>query len=261
MLHFHPLPPMETNDVPSPQKAELHLSLIKALSETKDIIANDYNPFHKSKFANLSQHLSTLKPIFAKYNLAILQFPHSDTFSEKGNIGVKTIIIHANGESIHASVCVPVDADTSGQQAGALITYLRRYALACVAGVSTDDDDAEIDRVVKSSVASGKITPTNGTKSNAFTANTAPVNNAPIPAGVTDSIDPTIPVPFGNNKGTAIGELGLNDLTYWATKWEPRPYEKTGKVTAKDAKLKATAVALYQNAQGGQQDTSEDVPF
>lgn len=252
---------MENTDSPSPQKAELHLSLIKALSETKDIVANDYNPFHKSKFANLSTHLSTLKPIFAKHNLAILQFPYSESFAEKGSVGVKTIIIHANGESIQSSVFVPVDSETSGQQAGALITYLRRYALACCAGVSTDDDDAEIDRVAKTSVATGKITPTNGTKSNAFANNTAPANTAPVPAGVSDSIDPTIPVPFGNNKGTAIGELGLNDLAYWATKWEPRPYEKTGKVTAKDAKLKATAVALYQNAQGGQQDTSEDVPF
>ena len=29
-----------------------------------------------------------------------------------------------------------------GQHAGAIITYLRRYALATLAGVATDDDDA-----------------------------------------------------------------------------------------------------------------------
>ena len=258
MVHCLPINPMENPDSPTPQKAELHKSIIFALAETKDIVANDYNPFHKSKFANLSTHLSTLKPIFAKYNLAIVQFPTTNTFQDSGSIGVKTLIIHANGESLESSICVPVDSETSGQQAGALITYLRRYALACVAGVSTDDDDAEADRTIKT--AKTKATYVTGVAPVAK-ASYQPVTAPQVTEGVQDSIDPSIPVPFGNNKGTAIGELGLNDLTYWATKWEPRPYEKTGKVTAKDAKLKATAVALYQNAQGGSQENSEDVPF
>lgn len=251
---------MENPDSPTPQKAELHKSIILALAETKDIVANDYNPFHKSKFANLSTHLSTLKPIFAKYNLAIVQFPTTNTFQDSGSIGVKTLIIHANGESLESSICIPVDSETSGQQAGALITYLRRYALACVAGVATDDDDAEADRTIKTAKTATKATYVTGVAPVAK-ASYQPVTAPQVTEGVQDSIDPSIPVPFGNNKGTAIGELGLNDLAYWATKWEPRPYEKTGKVTAKDAKLKATAVALYQNAQGGSQENSEDVPF
>lgn len=260
MVHCLPINPMENPDSPTPQKAELHKSIILALAETKDIVANDYNPFHKSKFANLSTHLSTLKPIFAKYNLAIVQFPTTNTFQDSGSIGVKTLIIHANGESLESSICIPVDSETSGQQAGALITYLRRYALACVAGVATDDDDAEADRTIKTAKTATKATYVTGVAPVAK-ASYQPVTAPQVTEGVQDSIDPSIPVPFGNNKGTAIGELGLNDLAYWATKWEPRPYEKTGKVTAKDAKLKATAVALYQNAQGGSQENSEDVPF
>ena len=244
------------------RRSELFAAIAKSLFETKDIAPDSNNPFHKAKYASLSAHLNYIKPIFAKNGLAILQFPTSagDAFwagAERKNIGaigIKTIIIHKNGESIEESCVVPIDTETTGQQAGALLTYLRRYALASVAGVATEDDDAEVDRQIKTASTAKTYS--------APKATVAPsVQSNPEPSA--GDIDPTIPVPFGNNKGTPIGDLGGNDLAYWATKWEPRPYEKTGRVTAKDAKLKATAVALYNNSQAPQQEpeTSDDVPF
>ena len=256
----------QDNDINALQlrRSELFAAIAKSLFETKDIAPDSNNPFHKAKYASLSAHLNYIKPIFAKNGLGILQFPTSasDSFwsgAERKNIGaigVQTIIIHKNGESIEQSCVVPIDTDTTGQQAGALLTYLRRYALASVAGVATEDDDAEFDRQVKS------VAPKPYVASKPVAQ--APVQSAPsFSEPSSGDIDPSIPVPFGNNKGTPIGELQGNDLAYWATKWEPRPYEKTGRVTAKDAKLKATAVALYNNTQGPQQEpeTSDEVPF
>lgn len=52
-------------------------------------------------------------------------------------------------------------------------------------------------------------------------------------------------IPFGKNKGKTLGDLGIDDLKYWATVWEPKPWEKTGKVGPKDMKLKAAANAIY----------------
>jgi hypothetical protein len=254
----------QDNDINALQlrRSELFAAIAKSLFETKDIAPDSNNPFHKAKYASLSAHLNYIKPIFAKNGLGILQFPTSasDSFwsgAERKNIGavgIKTIIIHKNGESIEESCVIPIDTDTTGQQAGALLTYLRRYALASVAGVATEDDDAEFDRQVKTVAPKQYVAPKP-------VANYITGLTAPEPAS--GDIDPSIPVPFGNNKGTPIGELGGNDLAYWATKWEPRPYEKTGRVTAKDAKLKATAVALYSNSQGPQQEpeTSDEVPF
>lgn len=248
-------------------KAELHSDLIKAISETKDIVADSNNPFHKSKYASLSAHLSVIKPIFAKHKLAIIQMPCSSDGcgAWKENVygvGVKTIIIHANGTSIETSCVIPMEAGASGQQAGAIISYLRRYALASVACVATEDDDCEIDRSSKSvsqPTTTKYIKNPNASAPAPTNNNAVPVGGSPSPSSAGD-IDPSIPVPFGNNKGTPIGELSLNDLTYWATKWEPRPYEKTGKVTAKDAKLKATAVALYELASSGG-EAQDEVPF
>lgn len=243
---------------------ELNAALVAAIAETKDVHADSTNPFHRSKYASLGAHLSALKGIFAKHGLAIVQFPIA--YGGEHTVGVKTIIMHKSGQSIgfDCTLTAPVKRTEDGkvieqgytaQQAGATISYLRRYALASCAGVATEDDDCETDRVVH--------------------AKTAPVvnyipNTSAAPAQqslpVSGDIDPSITVPFGRSKGQAIGTLGAADLKYWATTWEPRPYEKTGKVTKKDATLKATAVALYAKAsespepESGQQE-NDDVPF
>lgn len=239
---------------PQENKPKLFAALVKAISETQDVHADATNPFHKNKYATLSAHLKIIKPIFAKHGLAIVQFPSSGY--EKEGVGVITIVIHESGESIQHKCHVPVGENMKGQDAGALISYIRRYALAAVAGIATDDDDAEGDRVIRTSSA-----PVQTISTTKFIPNNNP---APAPQQATSSgdIDPSIVLPFGKNKGQPIGSVGIDDLKYWAVTWEPRPYEKTGKVTAKDAKLKSTAVALYELASAGSSSESQDeVPF
>lgn len=250
---------METN--------QINKALVAAIAETKDVHADATNPFHKSKYATLSAHLSYIKPVFAKHGLAIIQFPHSDN---NGGVGVLTRVIHTSGEFIESAICLPSpfikgvdkngnakeESGFTGQQAGAVVSYLRRYALASVAGVATEDDDAEFDRTSRElNISTGNYIPNKTAPKQA-----APSETPALP--LEGDIDPTMPVPFGNNKGTPVGQLGMNDLKYWATNWQPRPYEKTGKVTKKDATLKATAVALYAKAQSGDTDSEpDDVPF
>ena len=235
-------------------KPKLFAALVKAIAETTDVHADATNPFHRNKYATLQAHLKTIKPIFAKHGLAIIQLPSSGYEKE---VGVCTIIIHESGESIQHSVHVPAGDNMTGQQAGALISYLRRYALAAAAGIATEDDDAETDRVVRAAPQAApapKFIP-------GPAAASAPAPTAVVSTGRAD-IDPSIVLPFGKNKGQAIGSVGIDDLKYWATSWEPRPYEKTGKVTPKDTKLKATAVALYELAtSGSSEETQDEVPF
>jgi hypothetical protein len=60
-----------------------------------------------------------------------------------------------------------------------------------------------------------------------------------------------------------LNELPLSDLDYWANKWEPKPWEKTGKVGPKDLALKASAQALWavKNANAEPEVTQDEVPF
>lgn len=234
-------------DSPKPNLSELYIALGKVHDETKDIVADDFNPHFKSKFASLSAHLSYLKPIFSKHGLVVIQLPTSE-YHDNG-IGIKTIIAHKNGTSIESSCIVPVGEQATGQQAGAILTYLRRYCLASIGGLATADDDAEVDRVIKTASA-----PAPAKKAS------APVSSTPM-AGV--SVDFDLPVPFGKNKGTTLNNLPDSDLDYWANKWEPKPWAQTGKVGAKDLSLKKSAQALWAIKQSGEQETEsqDEVPF
>lgn len=229
--------------------SELFIALGKVHDETKDIVADDYNPHFKSKFASLSAHLSYLKPIFSKHGLVVIQLPCSE-FHDNG-IGIKTIIAHKNGTSISTTCVVPVGEQATGQQAGAILTYLRRYCLASIGGLATTDDDCEADRVVKTSAAPA--------------ARPAAPKAAPAAPKATASGEPdfNLQVPFGRNKGSSLQDLQDSDLDYWANKWEPKPFEKTGKVTQRDALLKKSAQALWaiRNASGEQEESQDEVPF
>jgi hypothetical protein len=243
-------------DAPKPNLSELYTALSKVHDETKDIVADDFNPHFKSKFASLSAHLSYLKPIFSKHGLVVIQLPTSE-YHDNG-IGIKTIIAHKNGTSIESSCIVPVGEQATGQQAGAILTYLRRYCLASIGGLATTDDDCEADRVVKATYVSG-VAPV----AKASHQKAAPAASSAPEAGV--SIDFSLPVPFGKNKGTSLQELHDADLNYWANKWEPKPWEKTGKVGAKDLSLKKSAQALWamKSSESGNSidDTQDEVPF
>lgn len=243
-----------TNEDYITKNAEMHNDLIKFISETKDVHADSVNPFHKSKYASLAAHLAALKPLAAKHNLAIVQMPES----EGSNVGVRTTIVHKNGMTMSSFIGIPMANGAKGQDAGAIISYLRRYALASVSGVATDDDDAEGDRVAKTP---GNYIPNPTMAPSKTTATVAK-------ATATDADNDPI-VPFGKNKGSRLSELDDYNLDYWANKWEPKPWEKTGKVGPKDLALKAAAVKLWNDRQsrGNAVDEAiddvlgDDVPF
>lgn len=232
------------------QHIALQKALVSAIAETTDVHADSNNPFHKSKYASLNAHLALIKPIFAKHGLAILQFP----IGSENSVGINTLIIHNEGGRIEESAFIPCPQGIDGQKAGSIYSYLRRYALAAVAGVATDDDDAEVVRA-----PAPKPSYTAASNAGKFTPN--PSFNASSGA-----VDFDLPVPFGKNKGSALKDLPDADVNYWANTWEPKPWEKTGKVGAKDLALKASAKALWAIKQGGtpenEGEAEEDaIPF
>jgi hypothetical protein len=230
-------------------RSQLNSALVLAIAETKDVHADSTNPFHKNKYASLGAHLEVIKPIFAKHGLAILQFP---TSSEKA-IGVNTVIVHTSGASIEESICIPVADSVKGQEAGAIISYLRRYALASVAGVATEDDDANsVSLPATAKTAIHSITPTKF------------IPNPNASKASVGEVDFSLTVPFGKAKGTALQDLPMSDLNYWANTWEPKPWEKTGKVGSKDLALKSSAQALWSiknSESSNEEETQDEVPF
>lgn len=234
------------------QSNALLKALVDAVAETPEVHADSVNPFHESNYASLNAHLSLVKPIFAKHGLAIIQCPYGNS----GGIGITTKIIHREGGSMEFDAFIPVNDGVKAQEAGSIYSYLRRYSIAAVAGIATDDDDAN---ATVSSAPAVKSTYKAVTPKKLVATNNATVT-------ASGDVDFSLPVPFGKAKGTALQDLPLNDLNYWANTWEPKPWEKTGKVGIKDLNLKSSAQALWvlknSESEGGNDEPSEDaIPF
>jgi hypothetical protein len=103
----------------------------------KSAIKDRANPFFKSSYADLSSVWDACKGELAANGLAISQHPTTDA---NGNVEVETVLIHSSGQWMSSTLAMkPVKNDP--QAFGSAITYARRYALAAVVGVVTDDDD------------------------------------------------------------------------------------------------------------------------
>ena len=120
---------------------ELAEALAQAQAEITNPEKNAKDPHFKSDYADLSGVLSVVRPAFSAVGLSIIQSPNS---LENGNIAVTTRIMHKSGQWIEDVIDVPMQRGNNlAQEAGKVITYLRRYSAAAFAGVHQSDPDAQ----------------------------------------------------------------------------------------------------------------------
>lgn len=139
---------------------KISLALSKAQAEMPVVKMNAQNPFLKNKYADLGAVIETSRPVLAKHELAVTQFPVCDG----DKIGVTTCLTHSSGEWIEDTIFIN-STDSKGlsvaQSAGVVISYLRRYAWAAVLGMYADEDtdghgNSEPTKSVKSPQSSDK---------------------------------------------------------------------------------------------------------
>jgi hypothetical protein len=116
----------------------LNKALAIAQSQVENATKGSINPHFKNKYADLAEVLNTVRPVFAANGLSIIQ----STAYDGSLVSVTTTILHSEGGHISSTAsCVPAKADAQG--VGASTTYLRRYALAAMAGIAQEDDDGQ----------------------------------------------------------------------------------------------------------------------
>lgn len=116
---------------------ELATALSKAQGEIENASKNQKNDHYKNKYADLAEVLNTIRPVFAANGLSVAQHPSY----EPPMASVETVLMHSSGEFMSSTCSAPVSrADAQG--VGSVVTYLRRYSLAAVAGIAQEDDDA-----------------------------------------------------------------------------------------------------------------------
>lgn len=122
----------------SPTVGALFGALSKAQGMIKPATKSADNPFFKSRYADLATIMDACREPLAKNELCVLQ----QAFTRGNQVGVRTQLGHSSGEWT-ACVALVTPKDGGPQSFGSCTSYLRRYSLAAVTGVVTEDDDGE----------------------------------------------------------------------------------------------------------------------
>jgi hypothetical protein len=118
---------------------KLSEALAKAQGEMKPASFDAQNPHFRSKYATLASIMEACRAALSQNQIAVVQ----GTSVIEDRVIVTTMLIHASGEFISDQLSMNIIKD-SPQAIGSAITYARRYSLASLAGVVSDeDDDAE----------------------------------------------------------------------------------------------------------------------
>ena len=145
----------------SQELQQLAEALAKAQAELSPVPFDSNNPFYKSRYASLSAVIAEVRKVLPKHGLSIVQTPTSHMEFGVFYAGVETMLIHDSGQWIKGSVAVPVvatelievftrrfnkDGDAYYaspnilQEAGKIITYLRRYGIVSILMLSAEED-------------------------------------------------------------------------------------------------------------------------
>lgn len=116
---------------------ELSKSLAKFQQEVKQPMKDKDNPFFKSKYVPLENVVEAIADCAPKHGLSYLQWP----VNYETKIGVVTMLLHSSGEYIEFDPMYMRPEKDTPQGNGSTLTYLRRYALSTVFGITSDQDD------------------------------------------------------------------------------------------------------------------------
>ena len=159
--------------------AKLAAALVTVQQHITPVVKDRQNPHFKNNYATLDAIMESVRPLLAGHGLAIVQGgggPISDINGVICGATVETLLVHTSGEYVSSTIVLPVDKP-SPQAVGSAITYGRRYGVAALLALTTEEDD----------------------DGNVATANTLNAH----PARAAAPIPPKSPVPADSIGGTA----------------------------------------------------------
>lgn len=152
------------------------------------------NPGFKSKFISLVGLIDSLRGPLHAHGIVVLQ-PVSSPVA--GRVRVTTTLLHSSGEWMSSTADLASGA--TAQSFGTAVSYLRRYTLQAMLGVSGDadaDDDGEAERLAALKPVKGAVK-----KSVTTAATTAPVNRVDFDSTSTTSTGADVFVVLKVNTG------------------------------------------------------------
>jgi hypothetical protein len=140
----------------------IYQALINARKDFKPLKESAYNPFFKSKYADLKEVINSVKDALSANGLGFYQ--SADAISDTKEITTTTIdkngttktetkivgyskitttLFSGSGETITMTYPLIISDMADPQKVGSAVTYAKRYALTAALGIASEDDDAE----------------------------------------------------------------------------------------------------------------------
>ena len=122
---------------------DIALALSKAQGEMES--AKKDSKGYGYSYSDLATVIESAKPILAKNDLAVVQLVGNTVGGENGSVTVTTILTHKSGQYFKSVASIPLVEMKScniAQEAGASLSYLRRYAYQSIIGQPSEDNDA-----------------------------------------------------------------------------------------------------------------------
>lgn len=120
----------------SEQIHEIALALSKCQAEITFAVKDSTNPFYKSKYADLTSVWEACREPLTHNDLAVLQ----QLTVEDDKPYLITTLVHKSGQWFKSKAPLKPNKDDI-QGLGIAITYMRRYSLTAIVGITQDDDD------------------------------------------------------------------------------------------------------------------------
>ncbi len=200
----------------SEQINELVGAIVTAQSKLVPAKKEANNPFFNKKYADLPSVWDATKP-FRDHGIAIIQCPAE---APLGHVALETLLAHESGQWMRSRLVMPL-AKQDPQGVGSAITYARRYALGCMTGLVTEEDD-------DGNAASHQ--PTQHKQTAQAKINELRQEPAKKPSDIlkqSETTDEPWRVPFGKSKGKSAAQLEDGDLewvlNYYRDKYQKEP--------------------------------------
>lgn len=115
----------------------LYKDLIEAMAEFKTLPKDKKG--YNYMYTDFDTVVSTVRPILTAHKIGYSQ----PLVIVDGKNALKTIVFNADGETLESVVALPdveLSKGNTAQKLGAAITYMKRYALCAILGISADED-------------------------------------------------------------------------------------------------------------------------
>ena len=125
----------------SEEICELAGALATVQAAMRNASKENLNPHLRTKYADLTSVVGAVQPELGNNGLALMQTAET---GEDGQTYLATTLAHKSGQWLRGRMRVEVQASkglNSAQALGLALTYCRRYSIAAMVCVCTEDDD------------------------------------------------------------------------------------------------------------------------